>query len=344
MVKLLFRLDAGHNLGIGNLHRSLSLAVALGKLGAQGIFLTNANNASSKLIRAFNFYHHSLDLPQSWDTEDAIQTIRVSTMHDCDAIILDSHEVSSEYVDELRSAGFFVIMRDDLAASPFTCQMVINGNAGAKTLPYTSKSEDTSFLLGLKYMVLGQDFWDLPVYREWCVVKKVLLTLGGGDQHRLMPGLIGMLDKCPGDFSIIGVIGPYFENTEEINSAARAAHRPVKLVRSPRSLCTFMQNSDLAISAGGQTLYELARSGCPTIATQVASNQKYQLQALGQTGFLQGFIDAGDKDFWDIIRESATRLLSDPATRQQLGSTGKQLVDGQGAQRVSEAITQSLTS
>lgn len=49
---------------------------------------------------------------------------------------------------------------------------------------------------------------------------------------------------------------------------------------------TLMLESDVAISAGGQTLYELASVGLPTIAIQVVDNQSEDI-----SGFLKRNIE-----------------------------------------------------
>ena len=47
-----------------------------------------------------------------------------------------------------------------------------------------------------------------------------------------------------------------------------------------------MGQVDLAVSAAGQTLYELAQMGVPTIAIQVADNQKDNIEGWLKAGFI----------------------------------------------------------
>ncbi len=77
------------------------------------------------------------------------------------------------------------------------------------------------------------------------------------------------------------VMGVPFENTREI-AAVMDGH--TRLIESPDDygMRDVMLSSDVAISAGGQTLYELARTGTPTVAVSVADNQKKNVEAMGK--------------------------------------------------------------
>jgi len=344
VVKVLFRVDASTKIGLGHLLRSLSLALALKTLGTESLFLTNNLSSSQKQVEPHGFAVNALPSVGSWTAEDIKSTLELADWNGCRTILVDSHEVGEDYLAQLRSAGLFVIVRDDLALQPFSCQMLINGNADAGQLPYHSSSGDTQFLLGPKYIVLRPEYQGLPTRNISASVHNVLVILGGADSKNLMPSILNLLDKIPGDFAVTAVVGPFFDNLTHIQAAAKNANRIISLIYCPDSVHDLMLEADLAISAAGQTLYELACSGCPSVVIKVASNQSGQMRAMESAGFLQGSIDAGDRDCWEIIGESAARLLIDPAARQRLSTTGQLLVDGQGAKRVAEAIMQKLIS
>jgi spore coat polysaccharide biosynthesis predicted glycosyltransferase SpsG len=68
------------------------------------------------------------------------------------------------------------------------------------------------------------------------------------------------------------VIGKGFENTDEIKSVAdKNTH--CFYFPDGEQMKRLMLESDFAISAGGQTLNELATLGLPTIMVQIADNQ-----------------------------------------------------------------------
>ena len=103
-----------------------------------------------------------------------------------------------------------------------------------------------------------------------------------------------------------------------------------------------MQEADLAISAAGQTLYELACIGCPTLALRVAANQEGQMRTMEQAGFLRVIGDAEQADVIPCLRESLLSLLDDANARGEMAAAGQQLVDGKGAIRVAKSIVLSV--
>jgi spore coat polysaccharide biosynthesis predicted glycosyltransferase SpsG len=94
-----------------------------------------------------------------------------------------------------------------------------------------------------------------------------------------------------------------------------------------------MLDSDIAISAGGQTLYELARVGVPTIAVAVADNQLENVRKLGKVGFTQSL--GGWKEE-SLLRELAVKveILKNLKVRKSIYSLGRKLVDGRGSLRI----------
>lgn len=341
-MKVLFRVDSGQRVGLGHLKRCRSLVAALEMRGIESLFLSNRNGSAGSADGLKE--EETLEGVASWSVEDAEATAAVALLRRCQSILVDSHEVAAPYLASLRKAGLFVIARDDLAAYPFPCQLVFNGNADAKQLRYSSSSGDTRFLSGPEYAVLPPDFWrPFPVRDARQTPRNLLVVLGGGDAGGAMPRLLSLLDELPGEFTIMAVLGPFFSNSAEVNKAVAGASHSVKVVSSPDSLWDLMLQADLAVSAAGQTLYELARTGCPTVAVRVAANQEGQLRAFAAAGtLLPGGSMEKDGDFSEV-REGVSRLLADPLKREAMSAAGRALIDGAGAGRVAETISQEVT-
>ena len=343
MTKVLFRVESGPNIGLGHVQRSLALAMSLKTLDVQSVFLLNEDEESHGWVREQGFQVAGLGLAESWSEADRETTSGAADFHSCEAVVVDCHEVGATYLDSLKNSGLYVIMRDDLALFPFPCQMVINGNADAEKLPYRSVTEDTSFLLGTRYIVLKEEFWNPVIRKPVETVGNVLLTLGGTDPYDLMPGILRLLDDVAGDFTVTAVVGPFFQNAESVQEAARNAKRSVEIVSSPRTIYDLMIGADMAISAAGQTIYELAAVGCPTIAVSLAANQQGQSKALAEAGVLSMAGDAtSDGDVVAAIGRSLESLLSDPEAREKMTAIAQNHVGGQGAHIVAKAIVEKI--
>jgi len=338
MSGILFRVDAGQTVALGHLQRSISLATALRNCGAACVFLTNRESGIWERITRVGFELETLEVSPSWTCDDLAETVEAAARHRCGAVLVDSHEVDSHYLSQLRAAGLFVIARDDLASYSFNCQMVINGNADAPRLPYVSASGDTDFMLGTQYIVLPEQFRAARPRDVYDTVRNILVILGGTDHDNLMPRMLGLLDGLPGDFEVTAVVGPFFQNVSAVKAAADGAERPVRLVHSPGSVHDLMLQADLAVSAAGQALYELASVGCPTVAIKVASNQDGQLPVLAEAGVLKEATGPKVDALLNSVETCVMALLTNFKARESMAREGQRMVDGEGAHKVAQRI------
>ena len=339
---VLFRTDAGPLIGIGHLQRCLSLAAALHHLGMSCLFLTNEEPTVIERVKRFGFESCTLEADDSWGTVDLKETLSIAATRECSTIIVDSDYEGADYLSQLRNAGYFVVAIEDNVPHPFPCHIVINGDAHARKLSYSSPFKDTRFLLGPEYSILRREFWEVTPRIVSENVDNVLVTMGGSDPYNIMPKIIDLLDALQGTFSVTAIIGPFFENIVEVQAVTRQAQRTITLVETPDSVRDLMLQADMAISAGGQTLYELACVGCPTVAIRLAANQDGQMAVFEKAGFLR---IAGDGDYSgivDAISDTAKALIADQQTWAAMSAAGQQLIDGQGALRVAQTLLTAL--
>ena len=113
---------------------------------------------------------------------------------------------------------------------------------------------------------------------------------------------------------------------------------PIPLVFGPVSLVGPMRAADLAVSAAGQTLYALARLGVPTVALELADNQRGGLAALEHAGAVRVAGRAGEPGLPDAVAAAVRELVTDDAARHRLARAAGSLLDGQGARRVAAEI------
>ncbi len=333
---VLFRVDAGPKAGLGHVQRCLSLAAALPRRRCS--FLADGNKAVERLIGSRGFHPLSLGPVRAGSEQDAEKVIFLAQKLKAGTVVVDSYHVGHRYLARLRSVGLFTAVIDDFARHLFPSQLVIAVGVYAPRLGYKSSTRDRRFLLGPRYALLKPEFWKRPLRSTKPQVQNILLTLGGTDPHGLMPALINLLGDVPGDFSMDVVVGPFFKNLEKVRGAAAAARHKVKLHFSPPSLRPLMVAADAAISAAGQTLYELAASGTPTVAVQVAHNQRENGRAFARAGtaFFAGV--AGRASILQSVRRRLLDLMRDQRKRAAMAAAGRRLVDGRGALRAAEAL------
>ena len=334
-VLVAFRTSRGARVGLGHLRRCLALAGALRGMGAESVFLLDGDVAvAGDEVAAAGF--EAARVRPEHDLTDTRQECRARRAA---AVVVDSYGVGRLGERYLRglAEGRGVVAIDDLADRELTVDLVVNGSAGAERLVYRGAPQ-TRYLLGPRYIPLRPEFAEPPARVFPDGVRRVLITLGGGDEYGLTARLVRWTAKTLGAVGQDVVVGPYFEGTEAVREEARVGAGSVVLHESPQEMRRLMLGADLAICGGGQTTYELAATGTPAIAVRLADNQTINLKGLSEAGTLVWAGDAGDADLESALADALTTLASDRARRAEMSRRGRELVDGQGAERVARAI------
>lgn len=329
---VLFRVAGGRAAGLGHVRRCLTLAGQLRCVGLDSVFFVDDEDRPQAEVERAGFtaqrLHPARDLAEVMARGRALAA-RVA--------VVDSYTCPPDYYAALGEAGFVVVAIDDLADRPLPAAMVVNGSVGAEQLPYQGAAH-TRYLLGPQYLLLRPEFAQ-PVEREYpAQVRRVLITAGGSDPAQLTPRLV---DWCQAELAEAVqdvVIGPFFSGRAPDGAALAGRMALVRVHENPTEMRRLMLAADLALSAGGQTTYELAACGTPAIAVRTAGNQVLNLSGLAAAGTLVWAADADEAECETKVRAAISQLAGSARRRAALGSQGRALVDGRGAERVAEVI------
>ncbi len=113
----------------------------------------------------------------------------------------------------------------------------------------------------------------------------------------------------------------------------------VQLIHSPTSVCDLMLDCDLAISGGGQTLYELAATGTLAVAIKLAENQEKNVACMDGMGMIKRVDLENTSMFADSLVEALRLVMENSNLRREMSIIGRKKVDGLGAKRVASIIT-----
>ncbi len=176
-----------------------------------------------------------------------------------------------------------------------------------------------------------------PGVRTLIGPRYVIVSLGGSDPAGGTGRVLEALAR--GKLDIVAVVGPAF------NHQVRLPIRPtarVRVVRNPRRLASLFQWSDVAISAGGSTVYELAACGTPAITVSENKAQESHGKCLQEFGVVEhvGPAERVGEDLLQITQD----LLRDRPWRTKMSRNGRKLVDGLGTERVMRMLYRVTTS
>lgn len=306
-MKVVILTEGGKNYGFGHVARCSSIYQAFKEFGVEVNFIINGDKSIDSILQDVNY------TISNWENLEFC----------CDDIvIIDSYNAPLEFYQKIAKTTQLAIYIDDNNRLEYPEGIVVNGTILASTNRKNS-------LYGSKYIPLRRDFWDAKVIDINKDVENVLITLGGNDLRNLTPKILNLLKNE--DFTKKVIIGNSFDNISEIKEFDG------ELIYSPdaHQMCEEMSSVDLAISAAGQTLYELARLGVPTIAIGVIDNQLDNIKNWQKQGFIE-FAGFWDDDNLEENILAKIKLLKSKDLRSQKQLKGTGAVDGKGSLRIAK--------
>lgn len=321
-MKIIIITEGSSEIGFGHITRCTSLYQAFKEKNFQVHFIVNGDSTIASLLKdtehsIFNWLGDSPKLLKLLNGEDIV--------------VLDSYLADEELYKTISDSVALSVYIDDNKRINYPKGIVINGSIFASKINYPA-ADEVDYLLGSQYVPLRREFWNFSKKEINKNLQDVMITFGGDDFRDMTPDILKILiDKYP-HFNKKVVIGRGFKKISVIENLM---DEKTELIYYPDSegMLKLMLESDMAISAGGQTLYELAKVGLPTIAIGVAYNQTHNLENWQEAGFIEfvGFWD--NENLHNNILEKLD-LLKDKKTRLHKCINGKNAVDGKGANRI----------
>jgi UDP-2,4-diacetamido-2,4,6-trideoxy-beta-L-altropyranose hydrolase len=334
---LLIRADADTQIGTGHLMRGLALGQAWQDAGGRAVFLMAVETPPLE-ARLRSEGMEVVRLPvQPGSTDDAIRTADFAHQVGADWVVVDGYHFGADYQRIIKDSGLRLVFIDDIGhAEHYSADLVLNQNIHAHEDLYPNREPYTRLLLGTRYVLLRREFLK---WRGWKreipeVARKVLVTMGGSDPDNVTLKVIQALQQVDMDgLEAIVVVGGSNPNHEELQAAVQDSRFPIRLESNVTDMPELMAWADVAVSAGGSVIWELAFMGVPIIGLSRAEQEEVLLQRSTQSGIsvnLGGYHNV--RPGW--ICEVLTGLAHSKEQRLAMSRAGRSLVDGLGPDRV----------
>ena len=344
-MNIAIRVDGSPFIGMGHVMRCLSLAAALRQSACNVEFISRFEPGMT-IIREQGFVVWPVagGLPDGPGKEfepaqDTDAVCQLLSNGGYDALVSDSYRLDDDYFRQVRrwvKASFYI---DDLNRFPVAVDAVINGNINAEELGYDAWPDSVQRWLGCRYNLLRSEFTALPQRDTPRKVKNILIVAGGGDAGPLLVFLSkSLLKMAQTEKFTLQLVAPA-KSAADVELATLAQNYPtqIQIQRQVTEMAQLMQGCDLAISAGGSTLYELCATGVPRLVVVLAINQQGIVDAMVRQGVAFSLGAAEDLTASGVAAALA-RLVRDWPERERMSQQGRKLVDGQGALRVAKKI------
>ncbi len=334
-----FRVDSNKKIGMGHLMRCIAIAKACEKKGMQPLFiLADDNNTEVLKNQGLDYCILNTDW-QSMDEE--VETLKiVIDDNNINKLVVDSYYVTDNYLREL-DAIVPVLYVDDTQDRdkryPVSALLHYSEFPGENSYTNKYKNTITKLLVGFDYVPLREEFQQLiRADRK----KRILLTTGSTDPYNVMGKIAEIILKnsilCEYDVDII--VGAMNSNTDMLEELAKD-HETIHLHRNVANMSRYMLECEIAVSAGGTTIYELCACGAPTIAFSFVDNQVDFTKKMEREDILMYAGDVREREaFYENISDMLELLCSNINIRKKFTANMLQMVDGCGCTRIADFL------
>lgn len=192
-------------------------------------------------------------------------------------IIVDSYLANTKDYIKISNKVPKLICVDDMQRIEYPKDSIIlNPGFGGRFIDYDNRRH--KIFTGPGYALLRKPFRKPIKYQPIRTnIERVLITVGGDDKKNIVPQLLDIVNSEFSNWRKEVIVGPSFKNLEKIkqNSDSNTyLHQGL----SALEIRDLMLDVDLAITAGGQTTYELAKCGIPMIVMEIVENQRKNIQ------------------------------------------------------------------
>jgi UDP-2,4-diacetamido-2,4,6-trideoxy-beta-L-altropyranose hydrolase len=340
-LRVLFLANAGPEIGGGHVMRCLTLARALMERGAECAFVES--RAAAPILRRFGWpWQTTLAMVSSETEEDLIASGReFAERFEADVVVIDHYGVGAAEEVALRGPHRRIAVIDDLADRRHACDLLVDPGYGRRRGDYSRLVPEACVtLVGPDHALIRPEFGQarpraLSRRARHDPVRRVQASFGLTDVGGITGRVVEMLTPHLADLRLDVVISAEAPSYEAL--AARAESDRRLHLHLDADMAGLTADCDIAVGAGGSSVWERAVLGLPSITLILADNQAPTAERLAAAGAMLA-VDARAPGFEAALTDAWGRLIDDAALRWTLSQQASQLCDGRGAERVAEAL------
>jgi UDP-2,4-diacetamido-2,4,6-trideoxy-beta-L-altropyranose hydrolase len=339
---LIIRADGGPTIGMGHLMRCIALGQEWRRTDGRVTFVTAArNDRGVERLKHNGFDVVQVPAPHPDDADlKCMKTVIASRAPA--AVVIDGYNFDTTYQATLRDTGTPVVVIDDNAQLPYYCaDVIVNPNVYADSLTYRC-DPSARLLLGPRFALLRGEFTAEPCAQRSvpAYASRVLVTMGGSDPENWTGRILQIVRAIEHPLEVVVVLGENNPNRIDIEKHA-ALDRRVRIESNPGTMRSLMAETDLAISAAGQTCLELAYMNVPMCLCVIADNQQRAANYFAQHG-IAVVLNGSDLLNPPAASVVIADLIADRDRRVEMVQRAAEHVDGHGCRAALEAISSTL--
>lgn len=365
-MKVAIRADASLQMGSGHVMRCLTLANYLKKkYGAEVVFICrtlngnmNAYIAEVQGFTVYRLYEPSGTKPFGHSATPHAEWLEVSISDDCSEtlsvlqeigninwLVVDHYALDSDWEKPMRPHVGRIMVIDDLADRQHDCDLLLDQNLYQNmTNRYDGLvPEECVNMLGPQYALLRPEFYAFRNAKQPRdgVIRRILIFFGGSDpSNETLKAINAMNLLDMPDIDVDVVVGEVNIRKAEIKELC-ASRLCTTFHCQVDNMAELMMNADLAIGAGGSSLWERCCLGLPSIVATIATNQISIAQQAAECKAVYYMGEASMTTSTDLA-QSVKLFMDNTELLRMISRNGMSLVDGNGLLKVTEAMFRSV--
>ena len=339
--KILIRCLTIPEKGFGHLSRCLIIYKELKRKGFYVEFLIDDNSDAENILEKKNIVFTTFSQKRN-HTNKYKNILKILKDGKFIGIILDMREFNDVLSKKIFHSDYKTIVIDDAWGKNAYADLIINVTMIDDYHKYTKFNKNSKLLLGTKYYIIEQKFANNR--KKIIDVKekkyyRITITMGGSEPNCFTLKMLKPILEIPN--IIIDVIwGPFFEDSQEMEKIAKE-NKNVNLIKSSLDLLPFFKKSDIVISNGGNTIFELITIGIPTISIAMHKHQIPYLNYFRSKG-LTKYVGYWKESKKSKVKEELNGLLKSVKIRRNMNAFSKKFLDGKGTKRTVKEIIECL--
>lgn len=225
---------------------------------------------------------------------------------------------------------------------------VVNFSVVQNVADYRDRNDAARFHLGPEYMIMDEQILRWMPADPAATVRRVFINQGGSDPYALTAKTLDLLATtgCADGLECEVVTGGAVRGDVLAGIQERERMAPAGMhfhyALAPATVYELMAGCQMALTAAGNTLYELAYLGVPSVVLSHHERHDRVAKAFAERGAVHDLgIGAGVTA--DAFAGAVTRLRGDSGRRVALAAAARRLVDGRGTERVCALIAEQGT-
>jgi spore coat polysaccharide biosynthesis predicted glycosyltransferase SpsG len=289
--RILILTEAGKNIGFGHLTRCTAIYNYLEDSSFEVDLIVNLNEALTPNLGFENIDWLNIN-PEFFANKYNL-------------IIIDSYLVSKSWLLGLKNKQTVVVHIDDYNRIIYPVNLIINPNIFLESLDYSNQT--AKYIGGPDYLILRKPFRLKKEKSIYNGKPRLLITLGGSDYRNLLPKLINWSTDL--NLFKISIIAP--DGIEILSKGVR-----VLPLLDANSMANEIINSEVIISACGQTLHEIASINRSTIGIGIDIDQIPNHKFYNSINFIKHNLWWDQNELEEEVKKELIRL-ADSSNREK---------------------------